>query len=964
MGGQRMSTNKTENLSLHSWVGSDGVDLGEINENFSKIDGKLGELSKLTVQTAVEMKQDTKLKENTVVRTLGYFEIGDGGAAEYVVRKTTLTTDDGSVIALQNNLQAHLVKPLSVNYKMFGAIGDGVNNDGVQIKNAHQYAYENKLPVINMTGEYWIKDTYSIIFGTNTNLGQTVLHIDESFNTKTQRFLVPREGSAISLPTDVREAIIPKIVKGQFHIEELAPYKNHMIVVQDSNDRIGRRSGSGSGWAKEDFFYVEEYGRIVTDIAFEFSALTSATAYPVPESYLTIEGGTFLLSGDNSDGTSTATYLHNGFVVNRSRTIIKNQFVGLEHGQRDVALDMTSAFYTFSLVFDVTLENVRLIPREKNRPSGDAYPPVQEGTYGIGGSRVLNATFRNVTAEGTGIHWGVFGTNLFKNFRVENCQLNRIDVHFMCHNLYVYDTQIGDKGFTITGSGDLFVERTKVIGQTFIGFRSDYGSKWEGHIRLKQNTLVVVSPTSGARILQFNTQDTDYWYDITWGKTIVIEDFTLDYQRYPYSIAQALPIYFSGATKTSERRINFPESIVLKDIRCAGRETGVELLYITNPSQYKLPKKYELTPNGPKTNASLIIDNVHIEKYENPTPQSASSSHIWVGGLNTTEYLEDAWVPKIEIRNIADPLIIQTKGSICSLVVKDSAINLLDMYEGGRGRVVSYFENCIFKPVYDPTSNNYSAYYANTEYGFTFVNCTWDIPVVNGVETPEDYGILWFVRPNEFVRHKHIGSEMSKAYIDAMATAGDPILPEFINVLMSAIPPEGTATSGSITRALRKSGTTEQRPGNRPTGFVYYDTDLNREVIWNGTDWKFASPTLESAIFHIPAGYAVGDKFQINGTGKYIVPRDARITLMQAWASELHATLSTYRYKVFVNGVAIENGQEWYAPAQTSSSNPTNTYISQNITVKAGDIVELEISTKPSGTTATSEGMVSIVFES
>lgn len=45
---------------------------------------------------------------------------------------------------------------------MFGAVGDSENDDGVQIKHAHAYACEHGIPIINLSGEYWIKQTNSI----------------------------------------------------------------------------------------------------------------------------------------------------------------------------------------------------------------------------------------------------------------------------------------------------------------------------------------------------------------------------------------------------------------------------------------------------------------------------------------------------------------------------------------------------------------------------------------------------------------------------------------------------------------------------------------------------------------------------------------------------------------------------------------------------------------------------------
>ncbi len=237
------------------------------------------------------------------------------------------------------------------------------------------------------------------------------------------------------------------------------------------NDRIGIRAGanySKRGWAREELFYVEEEGRIIGDIAWEFKDFTSVTATPCNDNYLVIEGGGLYFSGDTPDDSSPGYHQH-GISVQRSRTIIREQWMGLEKGRRDTSLEPRSGFYVLSGVYDVTLENIRAMPWEKNRR--DKTKAVKHGTYGIGGARMLNCTFRNLTAEAGWVAWGVFGTNLNKNFRVENCRLNRIDVHFHCWNLYISDCTIGFKGITVTGGGDLFIENTTRHGNNFIGFR-------------------------------------------------------------------------------------------------------------------------------------------------------------------------------------------------------------------------------------------------------------------------------------------------------------------------------------------------------------------------------------------------------------------------------------------------------------------------------------------------------------
>lgn len=59
-----------------------------------------------------DMKKNTKIKAGYTLKTLGYYNIDDGGEAEYTVVTNILedlTPDDGSVIQLQNNLYAKLL---------------------------------------------------------------------------------------------------------------------------------------------------------------------------------------------------------------------------------------------------------------------------------------------------------------------------------------------------------------------------------------------------------------------------------------------------------------------------------------------------------------------------------------------------------------------------------------------------------------------------------------------------------------------------------------------------------------------------------------------------------------------------------------------------------------------------------------------------------------------------------------
>src|SRR5690606_204210 len=106
----------------------------------------------------------------------------------------------------------------------------------------------------------------------------------------------------ISLDAAQKKKVVKSIKPGTQVIPELKEYKNHLVLIKDENDRIGFRAGekyNGQSRAKEELFYIEEDGKILGDIAWNFNDYTDLIAYPAERNYLTIDGGTFYLSGDN-----------------------------------------------------------------------------------------------------------------------------------------------------------------------------------------------------------------------------------------------------------------------------------------------------------------------------------------------------------------------------------------------------------------------------------------------------------------------------------------------------------------------------------------------------------------------------------------------------------------------------------------------------------------------------------------
>lgn len=731
------------------------------------------------------LKSESGLKEGSLAETAGFHSAGDGGGALYRIEKgaSDAEANEGDRIALQAGLVAVLREGEAVNYRMFGAVSDGENDDGVQVKMAHAYAVRQGLPIVNLSGEFWIKNTHNIPIQTNVHWGKTVFHVDEQFNDKrSPRFVVRNDGPQQTLDFDeeTKAAVLRQLKPGVQIIPELAPYAGHLVSVVDAGDRIGLRAGAnfaGQGWAREELFYVEEEGRIIGDIAWEFKNFTSVIATPCNDNYLEIEGGGFYFSGDNP-GEKYTGYYHHGISIQRSRTIIRRQWMGLEKGKRDVSMEPRRGFYVFSRVYDVTLEDIRAMPWEQTR--ADPARKLGAGTYGIGGARMLNCTFRNLTAEGGWVSWGVFGTNLNKNFRLENCRLNRVDVHFHCWNLYINNCAIGFRGISVTGGGDLFIENTIRHGDRFIHFRRDFGAKWDGHVRLRGCTLKP-SGNGTASVLYQHMADFDYQYPIGYARSIKVEDLVIDYSAAPESTSPCWLMEIAPFSRTTDgTRLFFPHSVEFRNIMVEGREQGVRLLRIANPYHYDTRRKGTYDGARVSANSALLFENIQLEKLTPKTPADTDQMHLSIGGEEAADYLDDrALYPKIGFSG-CEHLNLYLNHCIADVFVERCSVNTVYAPElrGGLS-----FNDCRFQPDVQEAPERF--YTVKSTLGTRFTHCIIQAPIVGGEVQPGLVDRTGFLEINKQVQHYHLNTALGNDLLDHLEKEKISVSADFVRQLKS-----------------------------------------------------------------------------------------------------------------------------------------------------------------------------------
>lgn len=110
-------------------------------------------------ETAHDLFSDDNLTNNQKIKTYGFYSIGDGGQADYIIKSTQPTSP---YINLQNGLYAELiVQNNTINVKQLGAYGDGIHDDSDACKNAFDFARTNtNINEIHFpSGKYLINET-------------------------------------------------------------------------------------------------------------------------------------------------------------------------------------------------------------------------------------------------------------------------------------------------------------------------------------------------------------------------------------------------------------------------------------------------------------------------------------------------------------------------------------------------------------------------------------------------------------------------------------------------------------------------------------------------------------------------------------------------------------------------------------------------------------------------------------
>ena len=839
------------------------------------------------------------LKVGDCVITLGYYEPNDGGAGEYkIVNDNTLTDDGGSIINLNNNLKAKLlISNNEVCYNQFGAKGDGITDDYNSLSNTHNFANANNYKVIaNNKSTYYIKNfSHGIAVKTDVDWGKARFIIDDREVTPTNNlnsiylFLIERTTNEVDV-TDLLSNV--SIIKGQEYITELANNGECIVKISNSNKKIYIRHGANpnNGVDLFDIFRINNDGKVLDSIVWDFDTITSAKLYLIDKEPLIINGGIFTTIVNTYD---SYIYFNRGIRVTRSNVTIKN----LEHyvdGEDTPTSSPYNAFISTYHTYNMLLKDCIFTGRKYWRTPSN----VVKGTYDFRTEEDINITMSGCKSSNSITdrnYWSTFAGNNSKKLLLENCEFNRFGSHMGFWDFTIKDSIIGARGMGFMGGGVANFENVKVLNQEyFVELKPDYGASFDGIFNIKNCSISYENPSSTSlyNIPTIISSDNDGSYDygikpvlpilningftFLYGGGIGNETCTVYKLTQPKTGVDYTKTYEENAALGYYPQAFFPE-INCKNIKLTDKEhqifrlssavdlwnayvseKGTALNYYDNtnyPSSKNTVRNWEglVIPN-----CKIVLDNCEFsDDYTTKIFNRMRCSLYGTGDYNVGEINDNHhFVPEIIIKNIKHPLFfgVGHRSGIfriinCNIrgITTSSADNLTYCFFDVKN---SKFFYSYYNDTY-PTGSSSARCRPNWNQ-FRFENVSFDKDANAALSDMYQYEVPFSSMIINTVTQHFL--RMSGDVIDCKfwGTFGAEV--EDVSMFNSDgrktynFSMEQIGNHKGVIKFPRTTGLTTQRPVEDtdykiPIGSTYYDTNLSKLIIWNGSSWVDATGT-------------------------------------------------------------------------------------------------------------------------
>lgn len=687
-----------------------------------------------------------------------------------------------------------------VTYEMFGAIGDGIADDGEAIYNAHVYANQKGLPVkLQKSATYNVGSTRNIPIETNVDLCNSTILIDENIANTTHTFTISQSSQSVT------------------QLDTIVNMGDVYAMLINSNQKIYRRYGANQneGHSLFESAIISNNGTIQNEFYFDVTDLTSILVKPI-QARLVIENAVFLIQANT---TQESSYIRNGIHCTRNNV----RFNNIHHQvlNNEQAGQPCVGFLHIESCCNIEITNSTFTPRHFRSVNGTML-----GTYALNLNKVLNVTLDNVKAfTKDSSKYGFMGSNFVKNLNVMNCEVNRVDVHCGAFGVAIRDSKIGVKGISLVGGGTLIIQNVESHSDSLVTLRSDYGGTWDGDIYIKN---IIHYPKSSFSIINANTNLAyDFGVKLCYGRNMVmVEDYVVDTGA---TLTSTL-IDSTVSTTDNVQDYYLAKSFIFRNIKSVNNDLTLylfnQLSSLTCEAQGSVAtigQRVHVTPNTSITIDNVGFKNIKGDGYKN----TILTKNRGTGQVATDSYPETKIYPHLIITNCTD-LALNTLGYPVKLDVSSSVIRKAITTNGG-SRTEGSFVNCLFEYQDDVVLTGY----ASDDYSSTYVGCKFLPPIINGTQDTTSntirtvFGI--FKLNDSFkmsVRGYYSGCSIDG--IDLSTINGRFNYHNFNLNQMSVSTPSYLMYGSSTDRAQLSTA---------PNGFIYMDYTLKKALIKRGSNW-------------------------------------------------------------------------------------------------------------------------------
>ena len=333
-----------------------------------------------------------------------------------------------------------------------------------------------------------------------------------------------------------------------------------LVYLKNAEHKIWYRYGSNAsnGVAADEVILVDEYGNIdpLTPVQWDYSTLTTATAYAVDTTPIKISGldangeiNSFFESYVNNDPAQSIPNYKScarNITIMRSNATVEGIHRYFTEEISDGAGDNVERFaYTFIVVKECNKPTVKdMVVRNHNTEYAE--DNIMQGSYEFSGNDAnaiswINCKTVNMFSSNANdsdevtpyvVYRGLFGTNRLRNMYLRDCFLNSFDAHTGAYNVTIENSTFDHMNFV--GGGKITLKNVEIYTAKDYGsalnFRTDYGSTWNGDLDIDGLTILYSADSAykpSKITLFYGSYEKDHYYggDTYMPQDVVINNF-------------------------------------------------------------------------------------------------------------------------------------------------------------------------------------------------------------------------------------------------------------------------------------------------------------------------------------------------------------------------------------------------------------------------------------------------------